>query len=303
MRAIELARYGYRVGAACLLVAGLALGWRHLGSAGAPSLAATARASSEPPNEQVIHADGHIVLYPGAQVVVGTDVGGTLKAFALHEKDRVKTGEVIAEIEASEQTAALAEARARMSESEADITFFDRELDRAVRLLATDAVAQATVDRSEHERDAARARRAAAGASAWRLAAVVNKARIASPIDGVVTERFAEQGETVPAGARLLTVANLSRTRVEAEIDEYDAARVAVGQEVVIRIEGLAGRSWTGRVEEIPDEVVPRRLKPEDPGRPSDTRVLLVKIAPTEALPAKLGQRVEVELRRALPAG
>ncbi len=50
-------------------------------------------------------------------------------------------------------------------------------------------------------------------------------------------------------------------------------------------------------MEEIPDEVEGRKLKPEDPGKPTDTRVLLVKVAFDEATPLKLGQRVEVDFR------
>ena len=49
-------------------------------------------------------------------------------------------------------------------------------------------------------------------------------------------------------------------------------------------------------MEEIPDAVVGRRLKPQDPGKPEDTRVLLVKIALSEPTPLKLGQRVEIRI-------
>jgi hypothetical protein len=52
-----------------------------------------------------------------------------------------------------------------------------------------------------------------------------------------------------------------------------------------------------GKIEEIPDSVVARKLKPEDPGRPTDTRVLLVKVALLEKTPLKLGQRVEMEIK------
>jgi hypothetical protein len=65
---------------------------------------------------------------------------------------------------------------------------------------------------------------------------------------------------------------------------------------VSIVAEGFPGASWRGLVEEIPDTVVGRRLRPEDPGRPIDSRVLPVKIAFGEPTPLKLGQRVEVEL-------
>jgi hypothetical protein len=56
---------------------------------------------------------------------------------------------------------------------------------------------------------------------------------------------------------------------------------------------------WRGRVEEIADAVAPRQTRPEDPGRPADTRILLVRIAFLEKTPLKLGQRVEVEIARA----
>ena len=42
------------------------------------------------------------------------------------------------------------------------------------------------------------------------------------------------------------------------------------------------------------DAVVGRRLEPQDPGKPEDTRLLLVKVALLEPTPLRLGQRVEI---------
>src|SRR5439155_27041065 len=102
---------------------------------------------------------------------------------------------------------------------------------------------------------------------------------------------------TVAAGAELVTIADLDKTRIEAEVDEYDAGRVALGAPVTISSEGYGDATWKGHVEEIPDAVTSRRLKPQDPARPSDTRVLLVKVALDGPIPVKLGQRVEVEVQ------
>jgi RND family efflux transporter MFP subunit len=290
---------GWKVVFAGALLAGLAWQWGRIGRAldgAGPKMALAA----ELPARHGIHAEGRLVAYPNALVVVGTDLGGTLRSLPVLEKTVVKKGDLLAELDSSEQKAALVEARTRVSEAEVDMRFFDVELDRSQRLLATSAIAQDTVDRGAHDGDAAKARRESAVATVGRLAAVVNKTRIVSPIDGVVTERFAEQGETVAPGARLVSVADLRRTRVEAEVDEYDAGRIALGQEVAISAEGFTGQSWPGKVEEIPDVVTSRRIKPQDPGRPSDTRVILVKIALSAPLPVKLGQRVEIEIATAL---
>jgi RND family efflux transporter MFP subunit len=298
MEALDFAaKHRWKIAGLAAVMAALAFQWKHVGSA----IAGQARpAAVEIPigrtSGSTIHADGRVVCYPGAVVVVGTDVGGTLKALPVLEKATVKKGELLAEIDASEQKAALAEARALIAEADVDSRFYGVELDRSQRLLASSVVTRDSVDRSARDRDAAKAHRESAAATAGRLATVVNKTRIVSPIDGVVMERFVESGETVAAGARLVRVADLMRTRVEAEVDEYDTARIAVGLPVSIRAEGFDGVSWRGTIEEIPDEVRSRRLKPQDPAHPSDTRVLLVKVALAETLPVKLGQRVEVEI-------
>ncbi len=152
------------------------------------------------------------------------------------------------------------------------------------------------MDKAERDVDAARARRATAAATADRLEAVLAKTRILSPIDGVVIARHAQAGETLEAGKRIVTVADLSKTRIEAELDEFDSGRVRLDDAVRVTAEGFDGRVWKGRVEEIPDAVVGRRLKPQDPGKPEDTRVLLVKVALLEPTPLKLGQRVEIRI-------
>jgi RND family efflux transporter MFP subunit len=239
-------------------------------------------------------AEGRLVPYPGAQVVLGTDLAGTIVALPVQEKDRVRKGQLIAELRSEDYRAALAEAKARVEEADADIRLFEAEIERARMLWNTQVGTRQAVDRAERDLEAGRARRETAAATARRLEAVLAKTRILAPIDGVVIARHVEPGETVEAGSRLVTVADLSRTRVEAEFDEFDAARVRLGAAARVTAEGFDGESWQGVVEEIPDAVTGRRLKPQDPGKPEDTRVLLVKIALKEPTPLKLGQRVEV---------
>jgi multidrug resistance efflux pump len=134
-------------------------------------------------------------------------------------------------------------------------------------------------------------------AGAARISANIAKSKIFAPIDGVITQRFADAGEMVAAGAPVVTVTNLQRLRIEAEVGEFDAGRVQMGAAVTVRAEGYDAR-WQGKVAEIPERVVPRALKALDPSRPVDTRVLVVKIELSEPVPLKLGQRVEVEIGR-----
>jgi RND family efflux transporter MFP subunit len=256
----------------------------------------TSAAASAAAPAQVV-AEGRIVTYPGAEVVVGTDVSGTIETLGVDEKDVVKKGQVIAVIKAQDTRAALSVARARVSEADADIRLFEAEVARAKHLFHEDVGSKQAWDKAERDLDASRARRESSAAEVRRLEALVGKTIITAPIDGVVVSREVHPGETVAEGDELLTIANLEKTRVEAEIDEYDVARMHLGAPVTVNAEGFE-HGWRGSIEEIPDTVVNRRIKPQDPSKPIDTRVLLVKIAFTEPTPLKLGQRVEVRVDR-----
>jgi len=218
------------------------------------------------------------------------------------------------EMLAQRQLALADESQARAEEraAQASLKLAEVQLSRARHLADSGTFAQEQVDKAERDRDdaharmdeagariaGAAARAAAAQAGAQRLRAVVDRARVVSPIDGVVLAHQAEEGETVASGAALVTIADLSRTRVEAEVDEFDAPALREGAEVAVTVEGLPGKSFRGSVSEIPDEVVPRKIKPEDPGRPSDTRVVRAKIVLLESAPLRLGQRVELAIRK-----
>jgi RND family efflux transporter MFP subunit len=262
-----------------------------------PSPPPTSAAAAAPAHHVV--AEGRVAAYPGAEVTVGSDVAGTIAKLNVVEKQQVKRGEILATIEADETRAALAVARARVGEADADIRLFEAEVERARNLWNEDVGSRQAWDKAERDLDSARARRASAVAEADRLEALLEKTVITSPIDGVIIERQAHAGETIEIGAPIVTVADLGRTRVEAEIDEFDSSRVAKGGAVEISAEGF-DRTWRGTIEEVPDSVVNRRLKPQDPAKPIDTRVLLVKVRFDESTPLRLGQRVEVRVAAAV---
>jgi RND family efflux transporter MFP subunit len=247
-----------------------------------------------PPTRVV--AEGRVVAYPGAEVVVGTEMGGRIIALPVQEKSVVRRGDLIAELNVDDLRASRAEAVARAAEAGADIRYYEREARREQALITRKAGTYEALDGQRRALESAVARLAGAQATRDRFDALIAKARIVSPIDGVVTARDTHPGETVDASTKLVRIADLSRLRIEAEVDEFDTPRVALGARVVITAEGEGERSWPGVVEEVPDSVVPRRLRPEDPGRPIDSRVLPVKVAFASPTPLKLGQRVEVAI-------
>jgi len=243
-----------------------------------------------------IAAEGRVVAYPGAEVVVGAETPGTIVAVWVREKAIVRAGELLVEFKADELKATLDEAAARVTEAEAELDFQQKELARTERLIQRNAGTDEERERIRSRLIVARARRAAAAATYKRLEAALGKTRITAPIEGIVTFRMAHPGETVNVGTPLVKIVDLKKLRIEAEVDEYDIGRCVQGAPVTITAEGYRGKSWKGTVEETADTVTGRRIRPEDPGKPTDTRVMPVRIAFREPTPLKLGQRVEVEI-------
>src|SRR5262245_3471949 len=85
----------------------------------------------------------------------------------------------------------------------------------------------------------------------------LSKVRMESPIDGIVTRRNIQQGETAVigtmnnAGTVLLTLADMSVIQAEVEVDETNIPNVQLGQIAKITIDALPDRTFKGHVTEI----------------------------------------------------
>ena len=124
------------------------------------------------------------------------------------------------------------------------------------------------------------------------------KFEVRAPIAGVVIpipkrngDRW-EVGEGVWMLAKILRIADDSTLRVEAQVLEIDAARVALDQPVSVRIDSLPGRVMKTRVEEVGRIVRARSL--QDPGKVTDAYMPLAGIDSKLVRPG-MSVRVEIE--------
>src|SRR5207253_3962088 len=85
----------------------------------------------------------------------------------------------------------------------------------------------------------------------------LNKVRMLSPIDGIVTRRNIQQGETAVigtmnnAGTVLLTLADMSIIQAEVEVDETNIPTITIGQLAKVTIDALPDKTFRGHVTEI----------------------------------------------------
>jgi HlyD family secretion protein len=85
----------------------------------------------------------------------------------------------------------------------------------------------------------------------------LSKVRIESPIDGIVTRRNIQEGETAVIGTMnnpgtvLLTLADMSIIQAEVEVDETNIPSLIIGQPAKITVDALPDRTFKGHVTEI----------------------------------------------------
>ncbi|MFO0755387.1 MAG: efflux RND transporter periplasmic adaptor subunit [Byssovorax sp.] len=205
-------------------------------------------------------------------VEVGAEVSGRILRVRADYNDRVKKGQVLAEIDPEQLRAAVAQARAQASVARAAIaearaTRAQTRLaaDRARAMLKEALSSQASVESAE----AAAARAEAAVQSALAQASLaqatldqaeykLDRTVIIAPIDGVVLSRLIEPGQTVTAGFTtpvLFKLAeDLTQMTLHVDIDEADIGRVREGLEASFTVDAYADKTFPSRVQSIRNE-------------------------------------------------
>ncbi len=188
-------------------------------------------------------------------VSVGAQVTGELKRLHVALGDRVKKGQLVAEIDALTQQnalrnaeAALQSARALLRSRQAQLKQAELAAARLRELVAIDAGARADLEAAEATLDTTRADIASQNAliaqahiTADTARVNIGYTRVVAPMDGTVVAVVTEQGQTVNANQSAPTIiklANLETMTVKAQISEADVPRVKPGMPVYFSLLG-----------------------------------------------------------------
>ena len=229
----------------------------------------------------VVTATG--TINPVINVLVGSQVSGTIKALYADYNSQVKEGQVIAQIDPAIFDAQVEQGKANVLNAQAnvengkanlvkaEVAVLDakRNLDRNKPLLERQVIAQATLDTAQANYDTAVAQREVAKAQVESSKAQLEQAKAAlkvsetnlryttirSPVNGTVISRNVDVGQTVAASLQaptLFTIAkNLAEMQVDSNVSEADVGRIMVGQEATFTVDAYPERIFRGTVSEI----------------------------------------------------
>ncbi len=216
---------------------------------------------------QTVSASG--VIEALVTVEVGSQISGQIQAIMADFNDRVKAGQVLAELDPQtfqsrlrlgQADVAAGEAAVRQAEAQAQQA--RQELARRKSLAAQGYYSPAALEASEAQArtsaaalEAARARVQQSRASLRTTEVDLSRTRIVSPIDGVVVFRAIEPGQTVAASFQapvLFRIArDFDRVKVKISVDEADIGGVKEGQAVTFSVDAFPDQVFEGIVTQV----------------------------------------------------
>jgi HlyD family secretion protein len=249
----------------------------------------------------------------GGIIQVAARTAGVIRTVDVQEGDRVKKGEILAQLEDDQPRLGVANASAAVRQAQAQIGLLEvqketaqREYARLLPLKAKAFVAGQALDNAQDAIKTADAQIAVQRAVVNSAEAALNVAsyqleltRVRAPLDGRIVRRYANPG----AGASTLNVSNMfdlepdSARIVRAEIAEADIPKITPGQEAEIVPEADPQKVYVGRVLRRSDEFGARKLQSDDPNDKTDDRVVEVVVSADNA-PLLIGQRVLVKFMK-----
>jgi RND family efflux transporter MFP subunit len=204
---------------------------------------------SRGPLERIVPLSG--TLRPLEQTLLKSKVAGELHALEVREGETVRKGQVVARFDEAELRARVAEKRANLEATRAQLDLAKKTWAMNADLLAKGFISRNAADNVANAVKVGEANVASAQAQLDLVQNSLADAIVRSPMAGVVAERFAQPGERLPVDARIVSIVDVARMELEAEVPSSDIGFVKLGQPVEFSIEGITGKPFQGTVERI----------------------------------------------------
>jgi len=195
------------------------------------------------------------------EVEVGAQVNGQIQKLYVKLGDKVKKGDMIAEIDPRTQINSLSSAKAELrivqadkKQTEALLKMQEAEYNRQLKMRKGNATSDASLESAEASLAQTKAKLEACDAYIEKAKISVSTAetnlgytKITAPRDGVVIGIVTEEGQTVvstQSAPTIVKIADLDTMTVEAEISEADVVKVKAGMPAYFTILGMPGRKF-----------------------------------------------------------
>ena len=202
------------------------------------------------PQEEIV-LPGNIQAFIDAPIYARTN--GYLKTWYVDIGGRVKTGQLLAEIETPELDQQLQQARADLATAKANYDLAQITAARYEFLLKSDSVAKQDVDNAVGDAHAKKAMVDSATDNVKRLEQLQSFEKVYAPFDGVLTERKTDIGQLIDSGSgsgakELFHVAAIHTLRVYVNVPQIYSPAAVPGVQSYLTMPQFPGRRFPGKL-------------------------------------------------------
>jgi RND family efflux transporter MFP subunit len=199
-----------------------------------------------------------------SSAVVSTRIPGSISVLKVREGDRVRKGQILAQLDAQENqanaavaTAVIEETRRAVEEAMSLRKLADSTFERYQNLFKEQIISRQEFDAKQTEKEMA-AQAVARAESRFMQAQAAAKAsttmsdytNITAPISGIIASKQADLGATVFPGQPFMTIEDDTSYQLELALPENIATKVKPGTSLQIKLDALAG-SFAAKIAEI----------------------------------------------------
>lgn len=213
---------------------------------------------------------------------------GKIAKLYIEEGDRIKAGDLIAELDISEVKANLKKAKADIKKAEVDLNNAGIEYKRKDPLFKEGLVTQQDLDNAQKLLSIAEAELEMAKAAADVAQLQYDYSFLRTPVSGVVSERRVDVGDTAAPGPVIASVVDPHNLYIKAPIDEADISSVRLGQTVKITMDAYPEKIFYGKVIKISPIVL---------GVKQEARTFEIRVSiPDDGIVLKPGMSADTEI-------
>ncbi|HEY4203919.1 MAG TPA: efflux RND transporter periplasmic adaptor subunit [Xanthobacteraceae bacterium] len=180
-------------------------------------------------------------------------VNGYVKSWNVDIGASVKSGQLLAEIEAPDLDQQLLQARADLTSAQASAKLSEATLERRKTLLSSNFVSHQEIDERTADLANKRASVNSGQANVDRLEALASYKKIVAPFDGVVTARNTDVGALINAGAStgpaMFVVSDIRKLRVYINVPQNYVPLVRMGASAAISVPEYPDQTFPAKVE------------------------------------------------------
>jgi HlyD family secretion protein len=201
----------------------------------------------------IVSATG--TINPVQLVSIGSQVSGQVSKLYVQVNDKVKAGQLLAEIDPALLLAQIKQDKSTLDTARSNFEQAQRDVARMKMLVSKDYVAKVDLERAQQSLLSTKNSYEVAQTIIERDMVNLAYAKITSPIDGVIISQDVTEGQTLQASFQAPTLfkiaGNLSEMKIEVNLSEADISKVKEGMHVTFQVNAFPEKMFQGKVHQV----------------------------------------------------